>query len=80
MNWDQIQGSWKELKGKVRTKWAKLTDDDMDQIGGKRDILLGRLQQRYGYEKDKAESELEGWLQSFPTERRSDEEDPETRH
>jgi uncharacterized protein YjbJ (UPF0337 family) len=59
MNWDQIEGKWKEIKGKIRTKFAKLTDDDLDAIGGKKDELVGRLQQRYGYEKDQAEREAD---------------------
>jgi len=62
MNWDQISGNWKELKGKVRTKWARLTDDDVENIAGKKDQLLGRLQQRYGYHKDRAERELDEFL------------------
>ena len=44
MNWDQLQGSWKEYKGKVREKWGKLTDDDLDTINGKREQLVGRIQ------------------------------------
>jgi uncharacterized protein YjbJ (UPF0337 family) len=69
VNWNQIQGSWHEFKGKFRSKWGKLTDDDMEQIGGKREAFLGRLQQRYGYERDRAEKELDSWLQSLKTER-----------
>lgn len=66
MNWDSIQGNWKELKGKVRSKWAKLTDDDLEHIAGKKDVLLGRLQQRYGYQKDQAERELDDFLNGIP--------------
>jgi uncharacterized protein YjbJ (UPF0337 family) len=79
MNWDQIQGSWQEFKGKVRSKWAKLTDDDLDQIGGKREEFLGRMRQRYGYEKDHAERELDDWLKSMKTER-GDEPESGQRH
>jgi uncharacterized protein YjbJ (UPF0337 family) len=64
MNWDQIEGHWKEFKGTVRSKWGKLTDDDLDVIGGKRDVFLGRLQQRYGMKKDEAERELDVWLKA----------------
>ena len=62
MNWDQIEGRWNELKGRLRSKWAKLTDDDMQMIGGKKDMLVGRLQQRYGMQKDEAEREVDRWL------------------
>lgn len=65
MNWDQVSGNWKELKGKLRVKWAKLTDDDLDNIAGKKDILLGRLQQRYGYQKDRAQAELDTFLEQM---------------
>src|SRR5271157_555006 len=58
MNWDQITGEWKQLKGKVKEKWGKLTDDDLTTIAGKREYLAGLLQERYGYAKDQAEKEL----------------------
>jgi uncharacterized protein YjbJ (UPF0337 family) len=58
MNWDRIEGNWVEFKGKVRERWGKLTDDDLDVIAGKREQLLGVLQQRYGYAKDSLEREL----------------------
>jgi uncharacterized protein YjbJ (UPF0337 family) len=64
MNWDQIEGKWTEFKGKVRSNWAKLTDDDWDQIAGKKDQLLGRLQQRYGYKREEAEREVDLFLKS----------------
>jgi len=64
MNWDVIEGRWQEMKGKLKTKWAKLTDDDLDAAGGKRVELLGRLQQRYGYKKDEAEQHLDDWMKS----------------
>ena len=59
MNWDRIEGSWTELKGKVKEKWGQLTDDDLEQAAGRRDQLIGALQRRYGYERDRAERELE---------------------
>ena len=62
MNWDRVEGNWKEFKGKVRQKWAKLTDDDLEFVKGKRTELVGRLQQRYGYQKDQAEREIDTWL------------------
>jgi uncharacterized protein YjbJ (UPF0337 family) len=65
MNWDSVEGKWKEMTGKVRSKWAKLTDDDVENIAGKKDVMIGRLQQRYGIKKDEAEKELDGWLSSL---------------
>lgn len=55
MNWEQIQGQWKNLKGQAREMWGKLTDDDIESIAGRKDQLLGKLQERYGYNKEKAE-------------------------
>ncbi len=54
MNWDQISGKWQQLKGDVRTKWGKLTDDDVEIVAGNREKLVGKLQERYGYTKDRA--------------------------
>lgn len=59
MNWEQLEGNWKQIKGKVKEKWGQLTDDDLTVIGGKRDQLAGKLQERYGYEKEQAERELD---------------------
>lgn len=59
MNQDRIEGNWKQLQGKIKEKWGKLTDDDLRQIGGKRDQLVGKLQERYGMAKDAAERELD---------------------
>jgi uncharacterized protein YjbJ (UPF0337 family) len=65
MNWDRIGGSWKELKGKVKEKWGQLTDDDLEQAAGRRDQLIGALQRRYGYERDRAERELDELTRSW---------------
>jgi uncharacterized protein YjbJ (UPF0337 family) len=65
MNWDVVAGKWRELGGKVRTKWGKLTDDDIHLIGGKKDELVGRLQKRYGYERDQAEREADDFLRTL---------------
>ena len=62
MNWDQIQGNWTKAKGKLRQQWGKLTDDDITLIDGKREELLGRLQERYGYQKEQAEKEIDSWM------------------
>lgn len=61
MNKDEIGGNWKQLKGKAKEKWGKLTDDDMTVIEGKRDQLVGKIQERYGYAKDQAEKEVADW-------------------
>jgi uncharacterized protein YjbJ (UPF0337 family) len=65
MNWDRIEGNWKQFKGKVKEKWGKLTDDDLTTVAGKRDQLAGLLQQRYGYQKDQAEKEIEEFSRSL---------------
>jgi len=59
MNWDQIAGNWKQFKGHVKEQWGKLTDDDLEVIAGRRDQLAGKLQERYGYEKEHAEKVLD---------------------
>ncbi len=64
MNEDRISGNWKQFKGKVKEQWGKLTDDDMDVAEGKRDQLVGRIQERYGYGKEQAEKELKDWEDS----------------
>ena len=61
MNWDRIEGNWKQLKGKVKQKWCELTDDDIDAIAGKREQLAGKLQESYGITKDEAERQLKDW-------------------
>lgn len=61
MNWDRIEGNWKEIKGKVVEQWGKLTDDDIEVIGGRREQLLGKIQQRYGVLKDDAEKQVALW-------------------
>jgi len=55
MNWDQIEGKWKQLAGAAREKWGKLTDSDWQTVAGKKDQLVGRIQERYGVAKDEAD-------------------------
>lgn len=62
MNWDQVEGKWKQSKGKFREKWGKLTDDDLTVISGKRDQLVGRLQERYGYAREEAERQADAFV------------------
>ena len=61
MNWDRVAGNWKQMKGKAKEKWAKLTNDDLTYVDGKRDQLVGRIQERYGIQKDIAEKQLKEW-------------------
>ncbi len=64
MNWDRIEGNWKQLTGKAKVQWGKLTDDDLDVIGGRRDQLAGKLQERYGIAKDAADKQIDAWSAS----------------
>ncbi len=66
MNWDQIAGEWKQLGAQVKSKWAKLTDDDLKRISAKKDELVGVLQQRYGVLKDEAERQVDEWISALP--------------
>jgi uncharacterized protein YjbJ (UPF0337 family) len=65
MDWNQIQGQWKQVKGKAKAKWGKLTDDEIDIVEGRRDELVGKIQQRYGIAKDQAEKEVDDWMREF---------------
>ena len=65
MNWDQMKGQWKQVQGQARQKWADLTDDDMAQIEGKREELVGRIQQRYGVAKEDAERQADEFAASL---------------
>lgn len=58
MSWDKVEGNWKQFTGKVRETWGKLTDDELEEIAGKRDILLGKIQEKYGIAKDEAEKSV----------------------
>lgn len=62
MNRDTLQGQWNQLKGSVKQKWGKLTDDDLTQIDGVQDRLAGRLQELYGMQREQAEREVQMWL------------------
>jgi len=64
MNWDQIKGNWKHFKGDIQVRWGKLTDNDVDVIAGRRDHLIGSLQQRYGMTKEQAEDQLDKYLEA----------------
>jgi uncharacterized protein YjbJ (UPF0337 family) len=61
MNWDRIEGNWKQFKGNAMQQWGKLTDDHLDVIAGKRDLLLGRIQELYGITREQTEKQLADW-------------------
>lgn len=61
MNWDRVEGNWKQLKGKVRQQWGKITDDQLDTIAGNRDQLAGRIQETYGVTRDDADRQVRDW-------------------
>jgi len=63
VNTDIMKGKWKQLKGNVKKQWGKLTDDEIDQIEGNSDILVGKVQEHYGRTKEQAEDEVDRWLQ-----------------
>jgi uncharacterized protein YjbJ (UPF0337 family) len=65
MNWDELQGKWKQFTGQLRSKWAKLTDDDWTLVGSKKDQLVGKLQERYGHKKEHAEKEVDDFIRSL---------------
>ena len=72
MNWDQVEGKWKQTKGTVREKWGKLTDDDLEVIAGKREQLVGRLQERYGFAREEAEKQADEFVKALQTEDREE--------
>jgi uncharacterized protein YjbJ (UPF0337 family) len=66
MDWDRVEGNWKQFSGRIKEKWGKLTDDDLDVINGRRDQLEGKIQERYGIAKDQVRSDVDTWLRSLP--------------
>ena len=64
MDWNRVEGNWKQAKGMVKEKWGKLTDDDLDTINGRREQLEGKIQERYGYQKDQAQRDVDTWYNS----------------
>jgi uncharacterized protein YjbJ (UPF0337 family) len=62
MNWTQIEGQWHQLQGQMKSRWAKLTDDDLKNAAGKREQLSGKLQEHYGIVKEEAERQIDGWI------------------
>ena len=64
MNWDQIEGKWKQMKGSIQSKWGELTDDELDQIDGDREQLEGKIQEKYGVTKEEAKNQVDEWVQA----------------
>ena len=65
MNWDQVQGKWKQMRGSIREKWGQLTDDDLNVIAGNRDKFVGVVQERYGIAKEEAVKRTDDWLKTL---------------
>ncbi len=65
MNWDQIEGNWKQLRGKAQEKWGDVTGDEWDKVSGKRDQIVGLVQAKYGRARDEAEHEVDTWLKGL---------------
>lgn len=65
MNWDRVEGNWKQFTGDIKKQWGKLTDDDLTAIGGEREKLMGKLQERYGIAKDEAYQKIDEFLSKF---------------
>lgn len=65
MDWNCVEGNWKQTKGRIKEKWGKLTDDDITQINGKRELFEGKLQERYGIAKDRVRQDVDNWLNSL---------------
>jgi uncharacterized protein YjbJ (UPF0337 family) len=65
MNWDQIEGKWKQFTGSARERWGKLTDDDLQMVIGQKDYLVGRIQERYGIAKAEAEKQADEWSRAL---------------
>ncbi len=68
MNWDQVEGKWKQYKGQAKEKWGRLTDDDLDVIDGKRQQIVGKIQERYGISKEAAEQQADEFVESMKEE------------
>jgi uncharacterized protein YjbJ (UPF0337 family) len=66
MDWNRIEGSWKQFKGRAKEKWGRLTDDDIDVINGRQEELEGKIQERYGLAKDQAKKDVNDWFRSLP--------------
>jgi uncharacterized protein YjbJ (UPF0337 family) len=66
MDWNRIEGNWKQFKGQAKEKWGRLTDDDLDVVNGQQEQLEGKIQERYGLAKDQAKKDVDAWFKSLP--------------
>ena len=80
MNWDQIAGKWSQVKGDIRQKWGKLTDNDLEVVAGSKDKLVGRIQERYGIAKEQAQRELDEWVTTVGSKETADPNEFRARH
>jgi uncharacterized protein YjbJ (UPF0337 family) len=71
MNWDKIEGNWKQMTGKAREKWGKLTDSDFETAAGRKDQLVGRIQERYGIARDEASRQFDEWADAMKEEQKT---------
>lgn len=78
MNWDQIAGKWSQVKGDIRQKWGKLTDDDLEVVAGSKDKLVGKIQERYGIAKEEAHRQLDDWVTTVGSGQKVDATKPRT--
>ncbi len=72
MNWDRIEGNWKQLAGQARQKWGKLTDDDFERAAGRKDELVGIIQERYGIAQDEASKQADQWAKALKEEEKTE--------
>ena len=79
MNWDQVQGKWKQVQGKAKEKWGRLTDDDLDVIDGKRQQLVGRIQERSGLVKEAAEDQADEFVRTLQEDNTKEEKQQEAK-
>ncbi len=70
MNWDTMKGEWHQVKAEIKSKWAKITDDDLKTLDAKKDALVGKVQERYGMLKDDAEKQVDEWIAKLDAKRR----------
>jgi len=71
MNWDTVEGNWKQFTGQARQKWAKFTDNDLEFAAGKKDQLVGLIQERYGIAKDEADRQADEWAKTLKEEEKT---------
>jgi uncharacterized protein YjbJ (UPF0337 family) len=70
MNWDTIQGNWLQMKGSMKERWGDLTDDDIQMLDGRKDQIVGKIQERYGIARDEAERQVDEWANRYEAARR----------